>query len=176
MKSEIEKLLLISGPVGVGKTTVANELSTLLEVDGIAHTFVDLDALTYTFPRSASDAFGDILALENLTAVWGNCRRRGSKNLIIPRVVESRDYAMRISDAVSIPNPVICRLTASSQTLLDRVRIREIGSNLAWHEKRSLQLSNTLDKSGIEDFCVSTDQRTIKEIAEEMLQEVNWSQ
>ena len=58
MTSNIEKLLLISGPVGVGKTTVANELSTLLEVDGIAHTFVDLDALTYTFPRSASDAFG----------------------------------------------------------------------------------------------------------------------
>lgn len=168
-------LLIISGPVGVGKTTIANELSTLLEADGIPHTFVDLDALAYTFPRSAADPFGDALALENLGAVWTNCRRRGARNLIVPRVVETREYPRKVADSVGVPDPLVCRLTASDRTLLQRVRTREIGSNLVWHEERSLRLSAELAKSGFEDFCVATDDRSITGIATEIRQRVDWT-
>jgi len=170
----MEKLLLISGSVGVGKTTIGNELSTLLEADEVRHTYMDLDALAYTFPRSSSDPFGDELAIENLIAVWANCRKRGSENLIIPRVIDSKAYAQKISDAVGIPNPVICRLTASDQTLLQRVRTREIGSNLSWHENRTIDLSAELDKSAIEDFTIETDARSITDIATDIMQRISW--
>lgn len=174
MIPQFETLLLISGPVGVGKTCVAGELSTLLQADDIPHTCIDLDALTYTFPRPVSDPFGNALALENLTAVWENCRRRGAKNLILARVAESRDYVEEIAQAIGIADPVVCRLTASDQTLLDRVRTREIGTNLAWHEARSLQLSGLLDEAKVEDFCVSTNDRKVTEIASEIMQRVTW--
>lgn len=169
-----ERLLLISGPVGVGKTTVANELSTLLESDDVPHTFVDLDALTHTFPRSASDPFGNDLALENLAVVWQNSRRRGSRNLVVPRVVETQDDVKRISEAAGIPDPVVCRLTASDQTLLQRVQTREIGSSLEWHEKRSLELSAVLAKARLEDFSVPTDDRSITEIATQIMRQICW--
>jgi len=172
----LEKLLFISGPVGVGKTTVASELSSLLEIGEIPHTFVDLDALTYTFPRNASDPFGNELALENLVGLWQNSRKRHSKNLIIPRVIEHKDQVVKISDALGIPAPVVCRLTASNETLLERVRTREIGSNLKWHEKRSLELSAILDKGKLEDFCITTDGRSITEIATDIMNRISWTQ
>ena len=175
MAKQNQVLLLISGPVGVGKTTVANELSTLLVNESVPHTFVDLDALTHTYPRSLSDPFGNALALANLTIIWNNGRNHGARNLIVPRVVETRDYAEHLAQSVGISHPIVCRLTASDRTLLERVRAREIGSNLAWHEKRSLQLSAELSKTRNEDFSIATDGRSITEIATEILQRVKWS-
>ena len=84
-------LLVISGPVGVGKTTVGNELSTSLERRRVAHTFIDLDTLAETYPRPPGDRFGNRLALLNLRDVWINCAAAGSRNLIVARVVETRD-------------------------------------------------------------------------------------
>lgn len=46
MGSPAGTLLLISGAVGVGKSTIANEPSSVLEDDGVSHTAIDLDALT----------------------------------------------------------------------------------------------------------------------------------
>ncbi|NKB52714.1 MAG: AAA family ATPase [Rhizobiaceae bacterium] len=175
MENPIQRLLLISGPVGVGKSTIANELSTLLEADEVPHTFIDLDALAYTFPRNAADPFGDGLALENLKSIWANCQRRGSKNLIVPRVVETESYPERVAEMVAIPDPIVCRLTASDQSLLERVRMREKGSNLSWHEKRSLELSAALEDANVNDFCVATDGRSITEIATEIMLEIDWS-
>ena len=174
MNSNAETLLLISVPVGVGKTTIANELSNLLEHDGVPHTYIDLDALTYTFPRSEADPFGNELALKNLSAMWENSRKLGSKNLIIPRVIESKAEATNIAAAVGIEAPIICRLTASDDTLLERVRAREIGSGLGWHEKRSIQLSAELSESKVEQLCIATNNRSVTEIATELMQQVKW--
>jgi hypothetical protein len=168
-------LLLISGSVGVGKTTVANELSTVLEGRGIPHTFMDLDALAYTFPRDPDDPFGDRLATQNLKAVWRNCRAYGSKNLIIARIVESRDYAAHLSRAVGIERPIVCELRASPDSLIGRVRAREVGSNLDWHERRSLTLSKELNARNLADFIVDTDRRSVTEIAREIDDSVSWT-
>ena len=42
--------ILITGPVGSGKTTVAIEASAQLEAAGIAHALVDTDELDRIFP------------------------------------------------------------------------------------------------------------------------------
>ncbi len=165
---------MISGPVGVGKTSTGNEISNQLEDQGIPHTFVDLDALTYTFPRSASDPYGNELATENLKAIWANAQKRGSKNLIVPRVCESADYVTSIAQALGIANPILCRLTASDDTLLVRVRKRETGSGLAWHENRALELSAQLAQTPFEDVTVATDNRALTDIAAEIIAQVHW--
>jgi broad-specificity NMP kinase len=168
-------LLIISGPVGVGKTTVANELSTLLENADVPHTFLDLDALTYTFPRTQEDPFGNALALRNLAEVWKNARAVGSKNLIIPRVCGSRSYANKLANVVGHENPTVCRLRASNQNLLDRVRAREIGSNLEWHERRSLELSSQMAEYAFEDFIIDTDDLSVTDVASEIFRLVSWN-
>ena len=69
MQTSKTNLVLISGPVGVGKTSVAEALSTTLESASVGHTFIDLDGLAKTYPRPIGDRFGDRIALKNLTAV-----------------------------------------------------------------------------------------------------------
>ena len=71
-------LLVISGPVGTGKTTIGNEVSSSLERQGVAHTFIDMDTLAETYPRPPDARFGDRLALLNLCDVWANCAATGS--------------------------------------------------------------------------------------------------
>lgn len=63
------RLILISGPVGVGKTTTASALSDALNTHGASHCLVDLDGLRYTYPRPKDDRFGLRLGLKNLEAV-----------------------------------------------------------------------------------------------------------
>ena len=174
MDKNTEILLIISGPVGVGKTSVANELSTLLEHNFVSHTFIDLDSLTYTFPRTSKDPHGNELALENLKEVWKNSRKRSVRNLIIPRVVEAPSHVTDISLAVGITKPILCRLSASDETLIERVRSREIGSGLEWHEKRSLELSKKLEHVSLEDFCLTTDNCSINEIAKDLMLRIDW--
>jgi shikimate kinase len=41
----------LSGPIGVGKTTVGQDVSNLLERSNAAHSFIDLDAMAQTYPR-----------------------------------------------------------------------------------------------------------------------------
>ena len=83
-------LLIISGPVGVGKSTIADEVSNRLVQDGTSHSQIDLDALAECYPRPADDRFADRLALVNLRDVWRNCFATGSRDLIIAQVKWSR--------------------------------------------------------------------------------------
>lgn len=166
-------VLVISGPVGVGKTTVGDELTYVLEERGVSHTFVDLDGLTHTFPRPEEDPFGEGLALQNLRDVWRNSAEAGSRNLIVARVVEDDGSLQRLCDAVPGAEVRLVRLRASSEQLLQRVRSREIGSGGAWHERRSLALAERLE--GHEpDRVVDTDARSPRDVATELAEFVRW--
>lgn len=167
-------LLIISGPVGVGKTSTGTEVSSLLNQEAIPHTFIDMDALTYTFPRDPSDRFATGLALKNLAAIWQNAQAQGAKNLIVPRVCETPQDALNIAKAVGIAGATLCRLTAQHDTLLARVRQRETGAALTWHENRAIELADQMADNTFEDFTLATDNRPITEIAHEIVQKIHW--
>lgn len=170
MSSDAPHLILISGPVGVGKTSVAQELSARLASNAIAHTFIDLDALTYTYPRPREDPFGQDLALKNLRAVWANAQDYGPRLLLIARVIETKAGALKIAETVEAGKCTIVQLSARDATLLKRVRQREIGSGRAWHEARALELSRILSEPRFADYVLNTDERSPAEIAEQLLQ------
>ncbi|MEM8650662.1 MAG: AAA family ATPase [Pseudomonadota bacterium] len=168
-------LLVISGPIGVGKTTVSEEISNLLVEEGVSHTLLDLDVLAETYPRPSDDRFGDKLAIQNLSAIWGNCRNAGSRNLIIPRVIEKTTDLSEIVSAVPDSAPTLCQLRGSDETLMERVRKREIGSGYMRHEKRSLELSRILKLSAPFDFVVETDGRSVIDLAMEISNKMSWN-
>ncbi len=167
-------LLIISGPVGVGKTSTGNEVSGLLNSHKMAHSKVDLDALAETYPRPAGDRFGTRIALLNLRDIWTNCSASGSRNLIIPRVIETEEDVRKIKQAIPGARVTVCQLRAQDETLIERVRMREKGARRKWYEKRSHELSGTLAKSAPSDFTVDTEQRSIPDIAEEIFRRVQW--
>lgn len=169
-------LLLISGPVGVGKTSVGEEVSSALKRRGVAHTFVDMDCLAATYPRPSDDRFGTRLALLNLREVWANCMAAGSRNLIISRVVETQHEVEDIQHMVPNSRPVVCLLRASNLTLVERVRARELGSGRSWHEERAIELAESLEKSAPADFVIDTEGRPLSEIADEVVAKIDWAE
>jgi adenylylsulfate kinase len=84
------RTLLITGPVGVGKTTVAEAIGDQLSKTGTPHAVVDLDWLSKCWPAPSSDPFHFELQLRNLRAVTRNCAKAGARRLVLAGVVESR--------------------------------------------------------------------------------------
>lgn len=167
-------LVIISGPVGVGKTSVGNEISVQLEGRGVAHTFVDLDTLAMTFPRPADDPFASRLACTNLRDIWTNCAAAGSRNLIVARVIESPRHVAEIQAAVPGSVATVCQLRASDETLVARVGRREIGSEYEWHANRAVELAQSLPATAPPDFFVDTEGRAVPDIANDIVSRVGW--
>jgi chloramphenicol 3-O-phosphotransferase len=159
--------------VGVGKTTVGDELTYVLEERGVPHTFVDLDSLTHTFPRPEGDPFGEGLAIQNLRDVWRNSAEAGSRNLIVARVVEDDGSLQSLRDAVPGAEVRLVRLRASADELRERVRRREISAGGYWHGRRSLELAKRLEERE-HDRVVDTEARSPREVATELAELVRW--
>ena len=168
-------VLIISGPVGVGKTSVSEEVSNLLLAKNISHTLIDVDALAETYPRPIDDRFGTKLTLKNLSDIWKNCLSAGSKNLILARVIETENCIEEFASTLPNTNIKVCQLSAQDSILRLRVRKREIGSGLEWHEKRSLELAASLAHKSPANFKIETDNKTIVEIANEIFPKVSWA-
>jgi adenylylsulfate kinase len=167
-------VLLITGPVGVGKTSVGAEVSTLLERAGLPHAFVDMDHLRWCPPAPPGDRFNVALGLRNLAAVSANYRVAGAQYLILADVLEARaDLALY---EAAIPGALIrvVRLRASVETLTGRVRQRDTGEGLAWSLDRTAELAAQMERDRVEDLVVETDGRSVPEVAQVVLDRCGW--
>ena len=168
-------LLLISGPIGVGKTSVGFEVSEVLIEQEIPHTFVDLDQLRYTYPRPKDDRFGNRLGLQNLRDVWRNGAAAGAQNLVIASVIETQSDVKEIEKTIPNAETMVCQLRAKEETLSARVRKREIGSGLDWHLRRAAELAEILSGERVpNDFELWTDGREVRAIAQEIYDRTHW--
>lgn len=166
-------VLVISGPVGVGKSTVADEVSSLLSARRVAHSLVDLDVLAATFPPPSDDRFNGRLALRNLAAVWANAHDVGSRNVIVARVIEHEDELVELAATIPGAELTVVRLAAADDQLVARVERREQGAGRAWHRHRALELARLLeDAPG--DVVIDTTGRSVSEVAREVDAAVQW--
>ena len=167
-------VLIVTGPVGAGKTTVAAAISAELERREVAHAWVDVDGLAQCFPRPPDDPFHGRLALRNLADVGRNVVAAGAERLVLPYVIE--DTAGRVAIAAAIPGAdvTVVRLGVRPETVAARLRGRESGESLAWHLRRAPELTAIMARNGIGDLVVETDDRTPDNIAAEVLRLVGW--
>jgi hypothetical protein len=167
-------VLLVTGPVGVGKTSVASELSEFLDKAGVSHAFVDVDSLRWCYPRPADDPFRLQLAMQNLAAIWPNFAAAGADHMVLADVIESRAELSRITTAVPGADVWVVRLRATRDTLETRVYQREPGLARDRHVQRAAELAARMDANPVEDVLVETDGRTIPAIANEILNRSGW--
>jgi adenylylsulfate kinase len=167
-------VLFITGPAGVGKSTVALEASVLLRDQGIPHAVIDIDTLARFYPVPADDPYRTRLALQNLGAIWPNFVAVGAQRLILPRVLEDRSSLDDFRRAVPGAEFTIVRLRASAETLRARVLSRERGSKLHSTLRRSAELAPLLDRAPVEDHLVETDGLTAMQIAGRVLACARW--
>jgi GTPase SAR1 family protein len=168
--------ILVTGPVGVGKTTMIDRMSGLLRAANVPHAAVDFDQLTAAFPRSPDDdKWGTQLGLANLASIWRNYHGAGAQRLLIARVLEARSELEGYRTAIPGAEITVVRLRASLKVL--RARLRERGgadAGLQWHLDRAVELAPQMDESRVEDVLVETEERDPGDIAREILVQLGW--
>lgn len=167
-------VLIVTGPVGVGKTTVAAATSDVLSGADIAHAMVDMDALRWCSPRPAADPYNVALGLRNLAAVWENDRDAGATCLVAADVIESRADLAGYRVAVPDAEIVVARLRAPLATIERRLAGRDTGAALGWHRRRAAELVAQMERDRVEDLLVETDGKAPFDIAREILTRAGW--
>ena len=167
-------VLAISGPVGVGKSTVLVEIHDLLSAREVPHACVERHALAYSSPERGY--FNEDVLAVNLASVWANFRAAGAERLVVAGVVERPEDLEVYRRAVPGARITVCRLTAAEDTRLERLRGREVGAGLDWHLARTVELERILDEVRLHDFAVSNDAgRPVREAALEVLARAGWT-
>ena len=165
-------MLIITGSMGAGKTSVLAEASDILALRHIVHAAVDLDALGLAHLPSA--AGNDGVMYRNLESVCRNYAALGVTRLLLARAVEDRAELERCRSAVSAQNTSVCRLTAGIHTMQQRVKMRESGVLHREYVARVATLDAILDRAKSEDFVVINENRSIDDVAKEMLIRAGW--
>lgn len=168
-----ESLLIITGSMGAGKTTVMAEASDILRLHDVHHAAIDYDALGMGYlPGAAEQGVGK----RNLRCVWENYAESGATWLLLARALESQAELEECRNAISTDSIVICRLTAGIDAMQERVRLREPGILQEQFVKRVKELNAILDRAHLEHFSVCNESRSVTEVAREMLARAGWLQ
>jgi adenylate kinase family enzyme len=168
--------LLITGTVGVGKTTIADAVGDLLREAAVPGAVVDVDWLRNAWPPPPDDRFNSALAMRNLRAICANFVDAGATRLVLAGVVESAADRDAHAQAVGVPMTV-CRLRADLDLVRSRlVRRHEHHDGLSeWHVQRCAELEAIMDAAAVADSVVEVTRATPSEAAAEILRRVGWA-
>lgn len=168
----MESLLIITGTMGSGKSTVLGEASDILAQRNIAHAAIDLDALGLAHLPSA--ARNDGVMYRNLQSVCENYAAHGVTRLLLARALEGRGELDQCRSAVSATHTVVCRLVASIETMDQRVKLRELGISRRGYIARVAELNAILDRAQLENFTITNENLSVTEVAHELLLKTGW--
>ncbi|HEV2617467.1 MAG TPA: hypothetical protein VGU63_12755 [Candidatus Acidoferrales bacterium] len=167
-----QSLLIITGSMGAGKTAVLAEASDILSQLRLAHAAIDVDALGLAHLPSAEP--GDGATYENLRSICKNYASRGVRRFLLALAIEDAAQLKLCRNMIPATETLVCRLTASIEAMEQRVKIRETGILRQDYVSRVAVLTTILDRARLEDFTVSNENRSLTEVASEMLVKARW--
>lgn len=170
----IDEVLLVGGAAGVGKSSVGWEMSVQLKRAGIAHWFLEGDALDAAWPRPPDDLDGSRLSVKNLRAmaeVFGGagyirCIYAQTASVIAQPLVRAALGQIRMQGFL---------LTATEATRIARLAQREIGTDLDRHVRDGATMARNL-QANAPDWVVRipTDDRPVDQVAETIISAAGW--
>lgn len=167
-------VLVLTGPVGVGKSTVASEAARLLREAHVSHALVDLPRIGEAWPPPVDDPWNERLIHRNLANLWENFRLAGASRLLICRVLECRSSLRYVADAVPGANITVVRLRAPLDLLRERLIARESPRPADWYLNAATYLVEKMEQSRVEDYLVDNGSRLPQEVAKDVLRCVGW--
>jgi shikimate kinase len=149
-------VLWITGPAGVGKSTVSWRLFTELTGSGTRAAFADADQLCMCYPAQPDDPGRDRLRTRNAGAVIRNSQAAGARCVIVNGVVEPARGVMR--DLLGPAAVMVCRLRADPDVVVRRLAGRQPRSSSGEADAMRLvrEECDLMDASGFADVCVDT--------------------
>jgi hypothetical protein len=165
-------VLLVTGPIGVGKTSVLHEADVLLIHADARHASVELEEIARCWTKDVGPVRTS-LVFQNLAALWPKFVEVGAERLLLSGLVEQRSDLHLVSEAVPGAELTVVRLHAPLSVLEQRLRLREpvspedeiVGARW-WVEH--------LDQVRMEDHVVDTENRPVDEIAADVLRRAGW--
>lgn len=158
--------IVITGPVGAGKTTTAMALSELLEQRDISCAMVDMDQLRWFHPRSPGDRFGSEVGFRHLDAMASTYRELQIPIFIIADVIETG--VERHQRAMPGYDVTVVRLDVDIENMHARLRQRETNDTYAWYENRAIELAGIMERNGIGDVVIRVHDETPQQVAQEI--------
>lgn len=166
-------VIIITGPVGAGKSTSMRALAELLAQRGESVAMIDLDSLRALWPANPDDPFHARLGLANLSSIWPHFAERGARWLLLTDAVEHPDQRADYEHAVPDSEIIVVRLNLPLDRVHERLRGRESGESLKWHLHRSGELQQLMTERGIGDVVVTVDDHDPKAVAQLMLDKID---
>lgn len=165
------ELLVITGTMGSGKSSVLAEASDILRLRHVVHAAIDLDAFGLAYlPGIATDG----AMYRNLQSVSGNYAELGVTRMLLARAMESSGELDLCRRATSAARTIVCRLNASLKTMEERVKTREPGVLQQDYIARVAASNSVLDRARLEDFTIETENRSVIDTAREVLLKAGW--
>jgi len=156
---QVIPVIVITGTVGAGKSTVMRALSEALEARGIRHAVIDQDYLRWVYPAPEGDRFAAQLGLRNLSAIWPNLRELGLGCVLMADVAEHPSQFVQYETAMPGTTVTVVRLIVPMPLILARLEGRETGESLAWSQHRAPELHGIQERAGIGNLVVDVGQR-----------------
>jgi broad-specificity NMP kinase len=168
--------VFLNGTVGVGKSTVAEALSTLEAKNGHPHAVIDLDDISRAWPAPEGDRFNHELEMANLRDLVVNYRRAGVQHFILAGVIEDAGEIPRYEAALQSRGLLICRLEADAATLARRLRSRHAdnGPEREWHLGRAGELATILRNASIDHLVLDNSECSALATATILKEQAGW--
>jgi predicted ABC-type ATPase len=149
-------VLWISGPAGVGKSTVSWQLFTDLAGSGLRVAFADADQLCMCYPPPPDDPGRDRIRARNAGAVIENYQAAGARCVIVNGVVDPALGVQR--DLIGQATVMVCRLRADRDEVVRRLsgRYPRSSGDLGDAVGQVRDECDRMDSSGFADVCVDT--------------------
>jgi hypothetical protein len=168
MNSEV-KVIVMTGRVGTGKTSLLSEVSDLLSSAGVEHAAIDLDFLGLTYLEAG---LSRDLMFRDLDEAWSEYRGTGVTRLLLAETVVSRRDMSRIREATQNADIIVCRFFASSEVAGTSNRALEALKKRFAGTVRLLERVH--DDASIANFSIPIEYASAKKAASELLVRSRW--
>lgn len=163
--------VLLTGPFGSGKSSVAVEIADVLEERGVLYAAIDLDWLCWGDPGDDRDGAEHRMLLRNLTPVVANYLDVGVSRFVLARSIHEAWQLDSLRETMGMPLQVV-RLTAPWPVIEARLR-DDLTSGREDDLAEALELGPDVG-AGLEDHTVDND-RDLREVAHEVVALLGWA-